>query len=232
MIFHIGDCIDFLPGLENKIDIVFTDPPFFDDSRMNEGSYQDYVKALPLIYNALKRDSWLAVYFPSNRAHVMIRDTEQYFEYVDRFVVVYDATTTMGALGRKKTIGIYIFKKGRPKQAERFNTDIIYAYEIPGITLRSPKNPIWKPTFPTARIIKGLLGETEDRWLLDPFAGYGSILLAGKVLGMKVLGAEIDEERSRKALRILHGGDPFLVLSEKEESEKNATLEEFGGDEE
>ena len=206
---------------DHSIDVVFTDPPYFESAKHGVGVYESYQRVLPELSRVMKEDAWLFVYLPSNRLDVFLKDTIKFFEYVDRFVVEFVSTKTKGAFGDKRTLELCVFRKGKPKVFERFFTDVLVGIEDPLIVTMHPKNPMWKPTLPTALILRKVVGVSRDKVLLDPFMGYGSIVLVAKHLGMKWIGIEINLDFAKKAERILKGEEPRDVIGKGKSNDKN-----------
>ena len=180
----------------------------------------------------MKDDAWLIIYFPSNRLDKLLIDTCKHFEYVDRFIVEFQTTMTKGAFGDKKTLELCIFKKGSPKIHKRFYTDILPGLEDPALLIMHPKSPMWKPTLATAIVLRKIVG--TDKILLDPFAGYGSIIFVAEKLKMRWLAFEINEASARVAKEIfVNNADPYDVLKSIK-SKKTAKLYDletlFGGE--
>jgi len=202
--YYLGDSTELIKEVpKNVVDVVITDPPFFDSNRHGVGTYEAYRNILPDLCRVLKKDSWLIVYFPSNRLPELFSDTTKYFTYVDRFVVEYKSTTTKGAFGDKRTLELCVFKKGSPRIMERFFTDVLLGHEDPAFMSLHPKSSLWKPTFVTALVLRKIVGVSEDKVLLDPFAGCGSIIYVAEKLGMRWIGMEINRDSAEVARKIL-----------------------------
>ena len=215
--YYLGDATTILKEFPDEyFDIVVTDPPFFTKERNHEtGNYEDFVRALPEIYRILKKDSWFLIYFPSTRLPELFRDVGKFFTYKDRFIVDFKSTTTKGAFGDKKTLCLLVFSKGKPKINERFYTDILPGFEDPLIVTLHPRSSLWKPTLVTSLILSKFIGRKKVK-LLDPFAGYGSILIVAEKFGWEWVGIDVNEEIVEKARAILlEGKEPRKVLGKK-----------------
>ncbi|BBE42455.1 DNA methyltransferase [Conexivisphaera calida] len=203
-IYYLGDALEVLPGLdERSVDIVFTDPPFFMDDEGPYGNYGSYASALPHLHHVMKPDGWLLVYFPSNKLDLILRDTTVYFEYVDRFVVLYPQSTTKGAFGGKRTLELLVFKKGAPRTGGRMPIDVLDGIDDPLLARRGPRGSLWKPTLPTAILLGQVLAWDPDTVVLDPFAGYGSIPAVAEALGLRWIAIDIDPEKAAVARDII-----------------------------
>ena len=205
--YYLGDSTRLVKEIpESIIDAVITDPPFFEHGKHGVGTYRAYQDILPDLRRVLKRDAWLVVYFPSNRLPVLFADTVRYFTYVDRFIVEYDLTNTKGAFGDKRTLELCVFKKGSPRIVERVSTDVLPGLEDPAFMTLHPKSSMWKPTLVTALILKKIVGVSGGKVLLDPFAGYGSIVYVAERLGMRWIGIDIDKRAADVARKIFVEG--------------------------
>ncbi|MGC8848458.1 MAG: DNA methyltransferase [Conexivisphaera sp.] len=195
-IYYVGDALEILPALEEgSVDVVFTDPPFFLEDDGQYGSYKSYVAALPYLARVMKQDAWLLVYFPSNRLDAALRDTGQYFTYVDRFVVLYQSNTSKGAFSGKRTLELLVFQKGKPKTSGRTPMDVLDGVEDPLIVHTHPRGSVWKPTLPTAILLSHVFAPGSDGVVLDPFAGYGSIPACAEALGLRWVAMDNDPEK-------------------------------------
>jgi len=228
--YYLGDSTELIKEVpEGSVDAIVTDPPFFDHTKHGVGTYKAYQDILPDLCRVLKKDSWFIVYFPSNRLPELFLDTTKYFTYVDRFIVEFKSTTTKGAFGDKRTLELCVFKKGSPRIVERFFTDVLPGLEDPVFMTLHPKSSLWKPTFVTALVLRKIVGVSEDKVLLDPFAGYGSIIYVAEKLGMKWIGMEINENSAEVARKILveniEPREAINGLKRTEEKSNGITLE-------
>ena len=229
--YYLGDNIELIKQIpDNSIDVVFSDPPFFEHTKHGVGTYEAYRNILEDLYRVTKQDSWLIIYFPSNRLPQLFSDTTNYFTYVDRFIVEFTTTTTKGAFGDKRTIELCIFKKGSPRVVERFSSDVMLGIEDPAFMTLHPKSSLWKPTLPTTLILRKIVGVSERKTLLDPFAGFGSIIYAAEKLGMGWIGMEINPASAEVARKILLDNmEPKEAIPSKRNNkeDKNVKLERW-----
>lgn len=225
--YYLGDSNIILKQIEEKADIVFTDPPYFEHHKHGVGHFSSYKTLLPIIYEKMKENAWLVIYFPSSMLDRLFIETTKYFEYVDRFVVHFQNSMTKGAFGDKHTLELCVFRKGNPKVYERIYTDVLLGVEDPFIVSLHPTSFMWKPTFTTSTVILKLIGETENKVLLDPFAGYGSILIVAEKLKMKWIGIEINKEYAGVAKQILVNNVPIRKAIDDSKKERVQTLESF-----
>ena len=218
--YILGDAREVLKELpSNEFDVVMTDPPFFGKDRHHDtGDYEVFVETLPELHRVLKDGGWLLVYFPSNRLHKILADVTRYFEYKDRFVVEFKSTTTKGSFGDKRTLCLLAFANGRAKIRERLYTDVIPGFEDPFIVTLHPRSSMWKPTFATALILSKFL-RAERPKLLDPFAGYGSIIIVAEKLGIEWTGIDIDPEKFKVAEKVVKENVPLSTARKLVEEE-------------
>lgn len=201
-IIILGDCREVLPTLP-KVDLVLTDPPYGTNDlaggygrrqlhspdgklgRMiaNDKDLSHVEGAAPLLFYALKEDSWLITFCAARRMfeHGGIF-TQAGFNFYGE--LIWDK----GAPGLGYTIRYnhetaLVFRKG---EAEKEDSALI---SIIRETAEHDAHPHEKPV----GVLKAML-KLSGGSVLDPFMGSGTTLRAAKDLGRKAIGIEIEEK--------------------------------------
>lgn len=198
-VLYLGDCREILKTFpSNSIDLVITDPPyqkkrklsFMDDSY---GSLDIIFEIEDELWRVLKKDAWFILYWGVKNLPEAFRFKK--FEYVWQIVSIFPSSFSKCVLGDRKYFIILVFKKGNPKVVFR-RTDIVYNEELPFIQEKIAK-PDFKSTGVNARLIQMFMKKTDV--VLDPFAGWGSLLKVCELFKRRWIGIEINEERVKFA---------------------------------
>lgn len=203
------DCLKILPllkeGFPTGFDGILTDPPYMQVYRSNytkkesimgklianDDNWDLLIKASPLMYDNLKMDT--AAYFFASPDKIgenrKIFDTS--FEY--RSTIVFDKGDqgTMGDLKHaycKNWEAILYYNKGKRK-LNGLRPRAIYRWNW--AAKNDPVHPASKPIILHEWLLKNSTDEGD--FILDPFAGSGSVAKACKNLGRRCLSIEIDK---------------------------------------
>jgi hypothetical protein len=194
-----------------SVDILFTDPPYVteplvDDMPMWEWAY---LRLAAIAGHVLKPSGFVITYAP--QAHlpdimdilktgstcgICTNDSPR----LNYFWIIQSINSgpvikahKWNALCLHKPILIY--QKGEFKSPSRCFADV----------LRGKRQKRFHPWQQSIQDVIGILDRfmMPGQVLYDPFAGTGTTLLAGKLLGMQWIGAEIDENTYKKAMNQL-----------------------------
>lgn len=191
-----GNAIDLIETLDRKPDLVVTDPPyaFGGDGAEHELSASVAV-ALRGAAEKLKRDSWMIVMCASSS-----RSIEYMKESLRGVAKLSRVATWVKPKSRTKvttsgwswaSVSVLLFKKGKPKAPASAMLDYIMAEPLKvGRRAQLPPQVADWMVGPWAK---------PGGLLLDPFAGSGAILDAGKRAGMEVIGFEINPPEKETA---------------------------------
>jgi DNA modification methylase len=199
-----ADCIKALPMLHDEtVNFILTDPPYItqyqsrDGRRVVNDDNDAWLKpAFAEMYRVLAPDSFGVSFYGWPQA--------------DKFLQAYRAAGF-------RVVGHLSFPKSYASSTRFLKYSHESAYLLAKGNPREPENPIsdvidWKYTgnklHPTQKPLAALMplvdafsrpGDT----VLDPFAGSGSSLLAGKMLGRNYIGIELDAKYHAIARRRL-----------------------------
>ena len=144
------------------------------------------------------------------------------FEYHHLIIAEFHSTYSKSAVGDRKWAPIFLFRKGKPKIANR-HTDVLITGELP-VVRKKLKAPDFKPTLTLAQLL--FMFAKEDFLILDPFAGYGSLPLVCSIWNRPCIAVEKDSVRFEVAKRILKEGKiPKSIPEMEEEVRKNSGAE-------
>lgn len=207
-IYH-GDCRDILPTFPDKsFDLVLTDPPYPEDNRFRFG-WVNIELVFGHLYRVCREDSWLICDFfrPGLKAWLSIVGQWEYYDFLSAFVVNSMASCSFGVDRLTPSI---VLKKGNPKVVRKWSNVIQ--------TTRSGKSDPEYTGHPSQKYLdvyhKYLaMLSAETFFILDPFMGSGTTLVAAKQLGRKAVGIEIEEKYCEIAVKRLAQMELFSNVS-------------------
>lgn len=198
-IYH-ADCRDVLPLLA-EVDVVLTDPPYGIDgatgnvnTKRGKGKYKaafedngEYIRSVvvPVVQSLIDTVSCVVV-TPGNR----------YFAY-------YPQPQSFGAFYQPASVGLQVFGNAdaQPifyygKNALGRNMGVPCSYVLTEAPERSI-HPCPKPPKAWQRLLSNI--SKPGHLVFDPFMGVGTTLRAAKNLGLRAIGAELDERYCEEA---------------------------------
>jgi len=211
-LYH-GDCLEILPQIEEKVDLVLTDPPYmnlkgnlrvdFDsgvgvnrqDSTTVGNLWQANLKWLPIAWDHAQKG--MIVFSSFHALHLIPAQIKQkplaLITWYQR-----NSMPSQNNVPQYKTEFAWVFKKESGLMWRKLNT----FYDIPRLStgcIASPErvvdkrgkalHPTQKPTLLILYILK-----VGGDLVLDPFLGSGTTALACERLGRRWIGIEISKE--------------------------------------
>jgi len=203
-LFLQGDCLDILPTFTREcVNFVLTDPPYLAryvdrSGRSIIGDDNDaWIKpAFAEIYRVLARDSYCVSFYGWPHADRFIEAWRAAgFRIVGHLVFPKRYASNSGHLEYAHECA-YLLAKGNPR-SQHLISDVL-PWEYSG----NKYHPTEKPLAALRPIVEAFSAPGD--WVLDPFAGSGSTLLAARQCGRDYIGIELDSvyyEKATKRLR-------------------------------
>ena len=196
-----GDCLDLLDDLEdNSVDILYTDPPYippqhsstltkYKKSLSEMGILESFYKRfLEKVDRVLKDDGIIIIYcncdsYPMFYIHL--------FPYVKKMrCFIWDKIScSLGYTFRHQHEMILCGEREKMKPI-KCGTGDIFKYKV--VKANEKDHPAQKPIDIHKHILQNIIG--ENRVVLDPFMGTGSIGMACKELDCDYIGIELEPE--------------------------------------
>ena len=201
-----GDCLDLLDELEeNSIDILYTDPPYIPPQHSStltkykktlsemgilENFYKRFIEKVDRV---LKEDGIVIIYCNSDSYPMFYIHLYPYVKKMRCFV--WDKIScSLGYTFRHQHEMILCGERMKMKPIKTGTGDV-FKYKV--VKAKEKDHPAQKPIDLHKHILQNIIG--EDRVVLDPFMGTGSIGLACKELGCDYIGMELEPEYFDKA---------------------------------
>jgi site-specific DNA-methyltransferase (adenine-specific) len=209
-----GDALDLIRSVpDGSVDLVLTDPPY-GISRIEDGevSAGDYTKLLKASDNSSREgvEDLLSKLVPE-LARVMKDGAHIYLFHASEFRPKLEALFSLSGLGfqheqlvwdKQRTTGLFsgyrfvpryepIMFGWKGKVGKRLNMQEETIVSFPVVHPSKRLHPFEKPQGLLQRLIS--LSSMIGDLVLDPFAGSAAVLVAGRELGRRVLGFEVDE---------------------------------------
>jgi len=208
---------------DGYFDAIITDPPYGVGFADYDGSAEIFFELESEFFRVLKKGGWFVFWWTLKKLPEISRLTR--FTYRWQIVAKFKGSVTKSMIGDRAYAPILLFSKGDAKVKARIS-DIIPACELPQIEGRKIKQGDFKPTYTQALLLSAFAGR-EGR-VLDPFAGFGSLLLASLLTGIgRVVGIEKDEQRFQIATRLLKEETVPLPIPDMIKEEENGEEQEF-----
>jgi len=197
--YILGNAFDYLPKILNKsVDLFFTGIPDIDEmGNISIEEYQHFIEKALKETNRIVRDEGFAVFCQTDRKmngtiflkHYIILKVmlELGFIIKDYKILVKDSVDKIN-LYRLNYSHILIFSKNGKIPMEKRKGDYLkdlWVFEL-------PKNKNFLPIELCNLVIKTLTQKGD--FVVDPFAGRGTVLKSAKKLGRDYFGTEIKEE--------------------------------------
>ena len=201
-----GDCLDLLDELEdNSIDILYTDPPYIPPQHSSTltkykktlsemGILENFYKRfIEKVNRVLKEDGIVIIYCNSDSYPMFYIHLYPYVKKMRCFV--WDKIScSLGYTFRHQHEMILCGERMKMKPIKTGTGDV-FKYKV--VKAKEKDHPAQKPIDLHKHILQNIIG--EDRVVLDPFMGTGSIGLACKELGCDYIGMELEPEYFDKA---------------------------------
>ena len=199
-LYH-GDCLEVLPTLDQKVDVVLTDPPFFMpathySSRTHwQRSWGDtgilasfWQQVLSAALPTLKPEGHFISFCDGASYPVFYPETYRRFDSISS-LVWNKGRIGMGSPWRNQHELIIAARwKGSYRSDDRGQADV---FTQSPVTSSKRLHPVDKPIELLAQILSPVT--PAGGLVLDPFAGGGSTLLAASLSGFKSIGIESEE---------------------------------------
>jgi len=204
-IYH-GDCREILPSI--KADVVVTDPPYgigfseYESHVDTRESYQETLRGVWLAEAAIS-NGWCVVYQSATTA----RDWATWFQRAWRILAIPKTFTQVhpGAALLWATDYALFWPVGTPTWPEKGSRPRDwYLAETSDMSQRVKGHPCPRPLNAVRYIVNGF--SAPDTFVLDPFMGSGTTLVAAKLEGRRAIGIEIEEKYCEIAARRLAQG--------------------------
>lgn len=205
MIFLQGDCLDILPTLSSEcVNFVLTDPPYLahyvdrSGRKLRNDDNDAWLKpAFAEIYRVLARDSYAVSFYGWPNADLFIAAWRAAgFRISGHLVFPKQYASNAFHVGYRHECA-YLLSKGAPR-AQHVIADVL-PWEYTGNRF----HPTEKPLQALTPMIEAFSAPGD--YVLDPFAGSGSTLLAAQRCGRDAIGIELDAGYYAKAAMRLDG---------------------------
>ena len=207
-VIYCGDCLSILPLLEDKVDLVLTDPPYGIFKNMDSDGLMFGQKT---IYSKDKKaPKWDRR--PDDALLRQIRDFSPSYVIWGGNYFASALGDCRGVLVWNKMTGNNSYADGEMAFSNICGTMRIFNHQWCGAFKNSERgkravHPTQKPTQLMEWAI--LLDKSNPQTILDPFLGSGTTALAAKQLGRKFIGIEISENYCKIAVERLRQEELF-----------------------
>lgn len=201
------DCKEFLSELDDKsVDLLLTDPPYYtdvDDIKLFVDSWLDL--ALSKIKDTGQAYIFIGAYAKELKTYLIALENGEGKRFGDPQILVWTYKNTIGPKPKtqyKRNWHAILYLRG-PEAPDLNCIELVEQYSVQEFSAPDARHEIkyhkWQKPIELA---KGLLtqGSDEDSFIIDPFAGSGTFLLAAAELGRKNLGVDVDDEVIKKAV--------------------------------
>ncbi len=196
-----GDCLDLLKDLPDKsVDILYTDPPYIppDHSKtltkykktLSEfGILESWFKLILKEIDRVLKDDGIMLLFCNSDSYPMFYIHSYPFFKKMRCFIWDKISCSLGYTFRHQHEMILCAERKQMK-CIKCGTGDIFKFKV--VKAKDKDHPAEKPVDLHKHILQNIV--SEDRVVLDPFMGTGSIGLACKDLGCKYIGFELEKE--------------------------------------
>jgi DNA modification methylase len=195
-LYH-GDCREILPELQSEgFDLVVTDPPYLVSYRGRWGENGDVIEGdsepswvqpvFAELWRLLKQDSLCLSFYGWPHAETFLANWKQIgFRPVSLIVLIKDRWG-FGRFTRAQHEQAYLLAKGHPEKPVEAPSDVL-DWEPIG----SPLHPNQKPLGAISKLVAAY--SPARSFILDPFCGSATTLVAARRLRLRAVGVEIEE---------------------------------------
>lgn len=199
-----GDCVELLKEFPSEsVDLVVTDPPYLANYHDRLGRTLEHdirgdwlEPAFCEIARVLKNNRFCISFYGWHRADLFLSAWKKAGLYPVGQIVWVKRYDSAQRFLRYRHEGAYLLAKGHPQPEERPLPDVL-RWRYTGNKL----HPTEKPVMAITPLIRHF--SREDELVLDPFMGSGSILVAARKLGRRVVGIELNQDVYRVAVERL-----------------------------
>jgi adenine-specific DNA-methyltransferase len=190
-----GDCIQIMPRMPSgSVDFILTDPPYLcnyldrSGRRIKNDDREDWlVPAFKEMFRVLKDDSFCVCFYGWHRADAFIHAWRSAgFRILEHLVFIKPYESSRRYVSRRHEQA-YVLAKGFPRIPQYPPADVMN-WQYTGNKLHPTQKPL--------AILRPLI-ESFSRagdFVLDPFCGSGSTLVAASELGRRSIGLELEPE--------------------------------------
>jgi site-specific DNA-methyltransferase (adenine-specific) len=184
-IYH-GDCLQIMPQLDRKFDLILTDPPYGCGKASWDFNVANMLTDSIDIISVLLNDGGVVFWFFATRHLTETVSITKAIPYRWQFIWYAANNMIHGDLGYAKYTACFVLCHSK---AWRDMKDLIDVPVVP-----DPFNP--HPTPKPIKVIKYIIGHAtkEGQYILDPFLGSGTTLVGAAGMNRKAVGIEIDEK--------------------------------------
>lgn len=201
----LGDATEVIRQFSDcYFDAIITDPPYgvgFDKTYDGKDADRVFFDLEGEFFRVLKWGGWFVFWWTIKKIPAVASITR--FSYVWQMIARFEGNTrSVTPFGGRKTYApVMVFSKGTAKVSMSL-PDTVLAAELPQVEGVKIGQGDFKPTY-TQAVLLSLFAGKGGR-VLDPFAGFGSLLLASLLTGQaKVVGVEKDRRRFEVAKILL-----------------------------
>ncbi|KKM17713.1 hypothetical protein LCGC14_1673010 [marine sediment metagenome] len=201
------ECKEFLNELDDKsVDLLLTDPPYYtdvDDIELFVDSWLDL--ALSKIKDTGQAYIFIGAYPIELKTYLIALENGEGKRFKDPQILVWVYKNTIGPKPKrqyKRNWFAILYLRG-PKAPDLNCIDLVEQNSVQEFSAPDARHEIkyhkWQKPLELA---KSLItqGSNEDSFVVDPFAGSGTFLLAAAELGRENMGVDINEEAIQKAV--------------------------------
>lgn len=203
---------------DNRIDLILTDPPYGLNQSEHDNA-ENFYELEDELYRVLKPDGALVFFWSVKKLDEPFKRLKR-FKFVWQIICEFLSTVSKSRIGDRKYAPVLVFEKTRCEVRSK-KVDIIFSTELP-LVVGKIGNPQFKPTVAISELIR--MFSRENEIILDPFAGFGSILLCAKLWNRKFIGFEIDPKHYAIASEILKTMRVPFIGNEKELDKKQLNI--------
>ena len=201
MDLRCGDCLDLLNELPDKsVDILYTDPPYIPPEHSKTlTKYKKTLSEMGVL------ESWFKIFFKSidrvlkdDGVILMYCNSDSYplfyihlYPFVKRMrCFVWDKISCSLGYTFRHQHELILYGERQAMKPIKCGTGDVFKYKV--VKAKEKDHPAQKPVDLHKHILNNIA--TEDKVVLDPFMGTGSIGLACKELDCKYIGFELEQD--------------------------------------
>jgi len=206
---YCGDCLEVMPLIENKIDLVLTDPPY--DKYTHNGALTGSEKKFGIEFDALSNPtkvlnmfiavscSWIVIFCSLEMLGLFQSLVPNNYVRGGIWDRIVNSPQMSGDRPAQACEGIAILHSQRKNM--KWNGGGKAALWRYMVERNEKLHPTQKPLFLLKDLIR--LFSNENQMLLDPFLGSGTTCVAAKNLNRKSIGIEINPDYCEIAVKRL-----------------------------
>jgi len=205
--YKIGDCLGLMKELpDESVDLILTDPPYgiSKEGIENDDNLEVYHNSLPELYRVLKSCSFFVTFVSIGNLPDFLK--QNFFVYRWQMIQYINNGMVRGGIGFNRYLSILIFQKGEAKITKPALDIKEYSTSAAACEKRL------HPTEKMADFVSYLMVHFSKpgAFVLDPFCGSGTTLLAARRTGRNCLGFEINPEYEKAIKKRIMESTPNL----------------------